>query len=254
MKNMRHIALMAAVLSVAAPVSKALASYATHATTNEIGGGEPSSDASTGAAPSAPITPAASVPAKSTTASVPVSPADSQAAGEVVNKFYGELTATMKQGDQLGFSGRYKKLQPVVTSAFNMPLMTKIAVGSAWDKATPDEQKQLISAFSDFSVANYASQFKNYNGESFSVVDVKPISDGVIVDTNLKPSTANAVALNYLMRKDDAGKWRIIDVFLDGSISQLTERRSEFSSIAKRDGIDALVNSLSEKSKQMGPS
>ncbi len=56
------------------------------------------------------------------------------------------------------------------------------------------------------------------------------------------------------MRKDDQGKWRIVDVFLDGAISQLATRRAEFTSIVKRDGIPALVNSLDTKAKQMGPS
>jgi hypothetical protein len=43
-------------------------------------------------------------------------------------------------------------------------------------------------------------------------------------------------------------------VFLDGAISELATRRAEFSAVIKRDGIAALVNSLGEKSKQMGPS
>ena len=32
----------------------------------------------------------------------------------VVNNFYAQLLDTMKQGDQLGYSGRYKKLQPAI--------------------------------------------------------------------------------------------------------------------------------------------
>jgi phospholipid transport system substrate-binding protein len=56
------------------------------------------------------------------------------------------------------------------------------------------------------------------------------------------------------LKQDSNGKWRIVDVFLDGSISELATRRSEFSSIVERDGISALVNDLGEKSHEMGPS
>ncbi len=172
----------------------------------------------------------------------------------VVKGFYTQLIDTMKQGDQLGFSGRYKKLDPAIRNAFDLPLMTKFAVGLSWNKATPAEQQQLVSAFSDFSVATYASQFKAWDGESFEIVDQKPSTDGTLVETRLKQKDGDTVALNYLMHQDDQGKWRIVDVFLDGAISQLAARRSEFSSIVHRDGINALVNSLGDKARQMGPS
>jgi len=171
-------------------------------------------------------------------------------ATDVVKNFYATLTDTMK----LGFGGRYKKLEPALRQAFNLQLMTRISVGPVWSSATPAEQDQLIKAFSQFSIASYAARFSNYGGEQFNVTGEKPTpGGGVIVETNLKPKDSDAVALNYLMRQDDKGVWRIVDVFMNGTISELATRRAEFASVIKRDGISALVNSLGEKSKQMGP-
>ena len=93
--------------------------------------------------------------------------ADDGPASAVVRDFYSHLTDTMKAGPQLGYAGRYKQLEPAITSAFNLPLMTRLAVGPSWSGATPAEQQQLVAAFSAFSVANYASQFKAYDGEQF---------------------------------------------------------------------------------------
>jgi phospholipid transport system substrate-binding protein len=180
-------------------------------------------------------------------------PAKSAQASDVVKIFYAQLTDVMKQGDQLGFAGRYKKLDPVLHKAFNLPLMTRFAVGLVWNDTSPAEQQQITTAFSSFSVATYASRFARYDGEQFSVTGEKPVPDGKIVETTLKPKTGDAVALNYLMRQDEQGNWRIVDVFLNGAISELATRRAEFSSVIKRDGIGALVNSLDAKSKQMGP-
>ena len=183
-------------------------------------------------------------------------PGHDPAASDVVKNFYTTLTSVMKQGDQLGFAGRERKLEPAIKNAFNLPLMARFAVGPVWSKATPDEQKQLVSAFSDFSVATYASRFVRYDGERFEVFGQKQaVGGGTIVETKLTPGDgSDAVALNYLMRQDDKGTWRIVDVFLDGAISELATRRSEFNSIVERDGISALVNQLGEKSRQMGPS
>lgn len=190
-----------------------------------------------------------------------VTPAPSSAVGvpngaamNLVKHFYAQLTSVMKQGDKLGFAGRYKTLEPTVKAAFNLPLMTRYAVGLVWSRATAEEQKQLTSAFSDFTIANYASRFMRDNGERFDVIDEKPTDAGIIVETKLTPKDGEAVALNYLVRLDEKGNYRIIDVLLDGTISELALRRSEFSAIANRDGVAALVNSLGDKAKQMGPS
>lgn len=178
----------------------------------------------------------------------------SGSASDVVKTLYAHLEDTMKQGDQLGYNGRFKKLQPVVQAAYDMPYMTRLAVGLTWSKATPDEQQQLIAAFSDFSAANYAHNFAKSDGEKFEVTGEKSFNDGVIVETKLTPKGKEPIALNYLMHKDDKGVWKIVDVYLDGSISELATRRSEFSAIANHDGIPTLINSLGEKSKSMGPS
>lgn len=195
---------------------------------------------------------AKSVEAK-TARTAPAQTQTNASASSVIKSFYATLSETMKQGGALGFEGRYKKLDPAVRSTFNLPLMTKFAVGYTWSRATPEEQNQLISAFSKFSVATYASRFTSYDGEQFIVMDEKPAPDGMTVETKLQPKQGDAVSLNYLMRKDENGAWRIVDVFLNGSISELATRRSEFGAIVQREGIQSLLNSLSEKSRQMGP-
>jgi phospholipid transport system substrate-binding protein len=205
-----------------------------------------------GAAPAFAETAAAGV--SPVPAAAPAAPAASASASDVVKNFYAQLTATMKQGDQLGFTGRYKKLKPVLRRAFNLPLMARFSVGLVWDKATPAEQEQITDAFSAFSIATYANRFAAYDGEQFKVDGEKPASGGMIVATTLTPKNGDAVALNYLMRKDETGAWRIVDVFMNGTISELATRRAEFSAVIERDGIGALVNALDEKSKPMGPS
>lgn len=187
-------------------------------------------------------------------APVEAAPAAEVSPSVVVKNFYSRLVDVMKQGETLGFSGRYKKLEPAIKSAFNMPLMTRFAVGLSWATATSEEQARLVSAFSDFSVATYANRFAKYDGEQFDVIGEKPASGGKIVETRLTPAEGEPVALNYLMKTDESGNWRIVDVFLDGTISELATRRAEFSSIVNREGIAALVNSLDAKSKQLGTS
>lgn len=180
------------------------------------------------------------------------SPARAAEPAATVDGFYDVLLSVMKDGTKLGFTGRRDKLAPVIRQAFDLPLMTRLMVGPQWQSFTAAEQQQLITAFSDFSIANYASQFDDYSGESF-VVDPKSVpapGDDVIVRSKLVQPSDKPVQLDYLLRKAQ-GKWRIIDVYLSGTVSQLAARRSEFSSVLRRDGVSGLVSVLKEKTTQL---
>lgn len=171
---------------------------------------------------------------------------------KVVKDFYNSLQKTMKQGEKLGFDGRFKKLAPAVKKTFNLPLMTRYSVGRTWSKATKSEKKQLIQAFTNFSIATYASRFKKYDGEKFEVLSFAPSGKkATMVVTHLTPEGEAPVKLNYLVRKDKKGVYRIADVYLDASISELATRRSDFSAVIRRDGLSALITMLQNKAKAM---
>jgi len=58
------------------------------------------------------------------------------------------------------------------------------------------------------------------------------------------------VQLNYLMREGEGG-WQILDVFLKGTISELATRRSEFSTVLRRDGAPALVQLIENRAADL---
>ena len=49
------------------------------------------------------------------------------------------------------------------------------------------------------------------------------------------------------LRKTDESGWQIIDVYLDGTVSELALRRSEYSALIKREGFQALLAKLDER-------
>ncbi|MDD3371640.1 MAG: ABC transporter substrate-binding protein [Alphaproteobacteria bacterium] len=172
-------------------------------------------------------------------------------AQSMVRTFYSKLVATMKEGETLGFSGRHKQLAPAIQTAFNLPLMARMSMGPGWAKANDKERKELIEAFSDYSISTYANRFASYDGEEFTVTGEKPLGKDTVVETTLKPKDGAAVTLNYLVKKDGKGAPRIMDVYLNGTISELATRRSEYSSIVRQKGIESLIASLKAKAKQL---
>lgn len=161
-----------------------------------------------------------------------------------VKSFYSALLETMKDAKRLGVEGRYKKLEPTITASFDLPAMTRIAVGSTWTSLTPEQRAAITSAFSRMTIATYANRFDGYDGERFEV-DPKVSERGAdrIVATRLVPKSGDPVVLNYLLRAS-GGDWKIVDVYLSGTISELATRRSEFAALLKSGGAEALDRSL----------
>jgi phospholipid transport system substrate-binding protein len=75
----------------------------------------------------------------------------------------------------------------------------------------------------------------------------KDFAGSLIVETRIVKSDGKPVAINYLMRGEAEG-WHIADVYLDGTISELAVRRSEFSTIMRDQGIAGLISVLNKKS------
>jgi phospholipid transport system substrate-binding protein len=165
---------------------------------------------------------------------------------DAVRSFYGVLLGTMRDGRTLGQSGRYARLAPVVDRTFDIPTMTRLAIGPSWGTLSPTQQQQLLGAFAHYVAATYADRFDSYSGEQLQVTGDRPSGTDVMVQTRIAKSNGEATRLDYLMRQDQ-GSWRISDVYLDGSISQMAVHRSEFHSILQREGVDGLVMALNRK-------
>jgi phospholipid transport system substrate-binding protein len=164
--------------------------------------------------------------------------------GDSVRSFYNVLLGNMQQGRMLGESGRYARLAPVVNRTFDIPLMTRLAVGPTWETLSQAEQQRIQAAFAHYVTATYADQFDSYSGQQLQVTGERPTGNNIMVQTKIVKSNGETTKLDYLMRPDSG---QISDVYLDGTISQLAVHRSEFYSILRREGVDGLVMALNRK-------
>ncbi|MFY7959413.1 MAG: ABC transporter substrate-binding protein [Elsteraceae bacterium] len=178
---------------------------------------------------------------------------DAAKAQAVVNRLHEALLAAMKSAAALKFQGRAEALAPVLTETFNLPLMARVAVGPGWKDLTEDQQRRFTDAFTRMTIATYANRFDGYAGESFETLPEAPAQqNGFMVQTRLNRTDGQPpVALNYLMRQEKEGGYRIVDVYLSGAISELATRRSEYSTILKRDGVEKLIEGVEARVKAL---
>jgi phospholipid transport system substrate-binding protein len=176
----------------------------------------------------------------------PASAQESPAAKHI-QAYYQQLLPTLQQAGQLGVRERDRRFAPAITSAFDLGAMTRYAAGPAWNTFSASQQAAVRDAFSRFLIADYASLVSEYSGNSF-VVDPQTTPEtrggGEVVKTKLIQAGGRSVPINYLVRGG-----RVIDVYFNGTISDLATRRDEFASILSSAGgnADALVKALRER-------
>jgi phospholipid transport system substrate-binding protein len=166
-----------------------------------------------------------------------------------IQTYYQELMPTIQQAGRLSVRERDKRFAPAITTFFDLATMTRLAVGPPWKSFSPAQQAAAQDAFTRFMIAEYASQINDYSGESF-VVDpqTSPVSrgGGEIVKTKLLQPGGRTVNINYLVRGG-----RVIDVYLNGTISDLATRRDEFASIIAAGGADGLIKRLQDRTQSL---
>jgi phospholipid transport system substrate-binding protein len=162
----------------------------------------------------------------------------------VIEGFNATLLDIMKNAQRLGIRGREQRLRGVMQQAFNLDAMTRISIGPAWTQIPPADQQALTQAFSDWSIATFAHRFDGYAGESFLTTGENTLQNGDrLVRTQLVRPREEPVALNYLMR-DFGGAWRVVDVYLSGTVSELASRRAEFTTLLRDGGAPRLEAEL----------
>lgn len=169
----------------------------------------------------------------------------------VIEEFHSVLLDVMRNAKTLGFEGRRERLTPEIDKAYNLPLMLHWIVGpKAWSEISNEQRDRLLNAFKRMTLNIYASRFNGYSGQHFETVEERDgMRNDVLVRTELVGTGGNNIALDYLLRIED-NQWRIVDVFFK-RISELATRKSEYSSVIRRQGINALIDELEAKANEI---
>ncbi|HEY8515864.1 MAG TPA: ABC transporter substrate-binding protein [Candidatus Binatia bacterium] len=166
---------------------------------------------------------------------------------QVIETLHDGMIAVMRDSGASSFDSRAARLEPLLDTAFDLDFMARKSLGRAFDKLPADEQQRWIATFRRFMVANYAGRMKGYDGQRFETLGEEPAAqDTVLVRTRLIDPGAENMDLAYRLRRTKSG-WKVIDVYLKGTVSELSLRRADFTAILEREGFPALLASVDAK-------
>src|SRR5437868_5523939 len=78
----------------------------------------------------------------------------------------------------------------------------------------------------------------------------QPAASGVMVKSQIIKANGEPVKVDYMTRRN-GDRWLISDIYLDGAISEVATRRSEFAAIVNKEGIDGLIVALNRKADML---
>jgi phospholipid transport system substrate-binding protein len=175
--------------------------------------------------------------------------AQSQSPGDpeqVVHTLHEALIRAMREGEKLGYQGRFNLLAPIVDKTHDLDFIARTTLGANWTQLDAEQQRTFSDIFRKLSIGTYAGWFKSYSGERFEFIESQPMPrDQVMVRSKLIQSGGEVVRFDYILRQGKDG-WRIINILADG-VSDLALKRVEYRAILQRDGFSTLIDMLKKK-------
>src|SRR5260370_34269048 len=118
---------------------------------------------------------------------------------DTVRSLYDTLLATMRNGPTLGPHGRYAQIEPVVRRVFDIPFMTRLAVGPQWEGVSEAQRQEVSQAFQRYVAAIYAERFDSYSGERLQVTGEQASAGGTVITSQIVKSNGQPFHITSLM-------------------------------------------------------
>ena len=170
---------------------------------------------------------------------------------ETGDKVLAEVTARKAE-----LEARPELIYPLVESTvlphFDFREMSQSALGRFWRDASEDQKAGITREFRELLVRTYASALLGYSGQQIEYLPAQFPADAtnVMIPTRITSAGAPPVPINYRLKLEDS-RWMVYDVVIDG-VSLITNYRSQFAAVVRRNGIDGLIATLADKNRQVG--
>ena len=165
-----------------------------------------------------------------------------------------EVLSIVRQDKELRAGNMAKILDLVeakVLPHFNFTRMTRLAMGKNWNKATPQQQEELVKEFRTLLVRTYSNALSTYSDYKIKVEPLrsKAGDTDTTVKTKVMRDSGQPVDIDYSMEKTGDG-WKVYDVTVAG-VSLVTNYRSTFNSQVREGGVEKLLKTLGDKNRAL---
>jgi phospholipid transport system substrate-binding protein len=139
---------------------------------------------------------------------------------------------------------RREKLRQIIYPRFDFTEMAKRALGSHWQRRSPEEQAEFVKLFTSLLEDAYLDTIESYKGEKVQFLNERLDQNFAQVDTKISDPQGQEYSLNY--RLHNVGEWKVYDVVVE-NISLVNNYRSQFNRILGKSSYEQLIAAMREK-------
>jgi len=134
----------------------------------------------------------------------------------------------------------------LVKNTYNAEKMIAKIIGDTWKKTNKKDQEEIVLIFQEYIAKNYFKRFNKIQNPTFKYKESKKIGEKFMLVKTVLVVDKEDISISYLLLLDK-NKWRIFDVLLAGSISEIATKKSEFSGFIIDEKITPLMNALKKQ-------
>jgi phospholipid transport system substrate-binding protein len=168
----------------------------------------------------------------------------------LITNLVSEAIANIKQQQQASDDERASKFRALLEAGFDIPRISRFVLGRFWNAASDRERQQFTTLFENWVVRTYSSRFRDYSGQTIKVTGTRPEGDtsSVVLSQFINPNAPQPAKVEWHVRKEADGSYKVVDVSVEGVSMALTQR-DEIAAVADRNGgtVGGLNKALEER-------
>lgn len=141
---------------------------------------------------------------------------------------------------------RKDRIRDLLNERFYFRAMSQRTLATNWRKASSKEKDRFVKLFSKLLENTYIGRIEAYTDERIEYVNEKIKGKKAIVETQIITKNTNIPISYKTILKDN--QWLIYDVVVE-EVSLISNYRSSYKAIVKKEGINGLLSRMEKKIK-----
>ena len=146
--------------------------------------------------------------------------------------------------EQLNYEDKRTQISVIVKERFDFRAMSQRTLATNWKNTTDEEKDKFVDLFSQLIENSYVGKIESYTNERVDYPGEKVSGRKAVVETLIITSSADIPVDYRLYQKGD--QWLVYDVIIEG-VSLISNYRSSYQEIMKKEGFDGLLAKMQEK-------
>lgn len=163
-----------------------------------------------------------------------------------------DAAVAVLQDKSLTADQKRHKIEDIVYAHFDFDILARLVLARNWKQLSSEQQQQFVEEFKKHLSVTYGKNVETYNNERAVITGQRAESGGDwTVKSKIERPGAADILVDYRLRQD-GGKWRVIDVIIEG-VSLVANFRSQFQEIISNQGPAKLIDLLHERNLKGEP-